>query len=162
MSFRRRGKGNPVARQQTAGSYQFEVLIEAPPARVWQALVTESVAWWPKEFHTSERTKRFVIEPVLGGRVFEDFGGGDGLVWYSVVGVEAGRELILAGHLLPPFGGPAVTALRLTLSAKGSGTLLRVQDDRFGSLGGESPVEGWRLVFDNALRRHIESGEKTE
>jgi len=44
--------------------------------------------------------------------------------------VEAGRELILAGHLLPPFGGPAVTALRLSLSTKGTGTLLRVQDHR--------------------------------
>lgn len=149
-----------MAEQQTVGSYELEVVIAAPPARVWQALASEVSAWWPKEFHTSERAQRFVIEPVLGGRVYEDFGGGDGLVWYSVIGVEAGRELILAGHLLPKFGGPAVTALRLTLSAKGKGTVLRVQDDRFGVIGGESPVDGWRLVFDTGLRQHIESGKK--
>lgn len=150
-----------MAKQQTIGSYELEVVIAAPPARVWQALAAEVSAWWPKEFHTSERTQRFVIETVLGGRVYEDFGGGDGLVWYSVIGVEIGRELILAGHLLPPFGGPAVTALRLTLAAKEEGTLLRVQDDRFGALAGESPVAGWRLVFDTGLRQHVESGEKS-
>ena len=146
--------------KQTDRACALEVVIAAPPPRVWQALASESSAWWPKAFHTSERTQRFVIEPVLGGRVYEDFGGGDGLVWYSVIGVEAGRELILAGHLLPPFGGPAVTALRLTLSAKAPGTLLRVQDYRFGALGGESPVDGWRLVFDSGLRQHIEAGKK--
>jgi uncharacterized protein YndB with AHSA1/START domain len=150
-----------VAKQQAAGSYELELTIAAPVARVWQALISEASEWWPKEFHTSERAQRFVIEPVLGGRVYEDFGGGDGLLWYSVIGVEAERELILAGHLLPPFGGPAVTALRLGLSTKGTGTLLRVQDHRFGVLGGQSPVDGWRLVFDAGLRRHVESGEKT-
>jgi uncharacterized protein YndB with AHSA1/START domain len=129
-----------------------------PPARVWQALTTESPSWWPKDFHTSPRTQRFVIEPVLGGRAYEDFGGGDGLVWYSVIGVEAGRELVLTGHLLPPFGGPAVTALRLTVTAQAGGSLLRVQDDRFGAIGGDSPVDGWRLVFDAGLRQYVESG----
>lgn len=149
-----------MAKQPTAGSYELEIVIAAPPAHVWQALVLETSAWWPKEFYTSARAQRFVIEPVLGGRVYEDFGGGDGLVWYSVIGVEAGQGLILAGHLLPPFGGPAVTALRLSLSANAKGTLLHVQDDRFGALGGESPVDGWRLVFDTGLRQHIESSKK--
>jgi hypothetical protein len=69
-------------------------------------------------------TRRFVVEQKLGGRVFEDVGGGDGLFWYTVIGLEAGRELILAGRLLPPFGGPATTALRLTLSRTDRGTLL--------------------------------------
>ena len=128
-----------------------QVLLLLLPLRFHTILVT-------RPFHTSARTMRFVIEPVLGGRAYEDFGGGDGLVWYTVIGVEAGRELVLAGHLLPPFGGPAVTALRLTLSAQAGATLLRVQDDRFGALGGESPVDGWRLVFDGGLRQYLESG----
>jgi uncharacterized protein YndB with AHSA1/START domain len=139
-------------------SYSLDVTMAVPPARVWQALTTESSAWWPKDLHTSARTKRFVIEPILGGRAYEDFGGGDGLVWYTVIGVEAGREVFLAGHLLPPFGGPAVTALHLTLSAQAGGTLLRVRDDRFGKLGDESPVDGWRSVFDGGLRKYVESG----
>ena len=65
---------------------------------------------------------------------------------------------LLAGHVLPPFGGPATTALRLTLSAQGQGTLLKIRDDRLGALGGDSPTEGWRIVFDNGLRQYLESG----
>ncbi|PQO25370.1 hypothetical protein C5Y96_23810 [Blastopirellula marina] len=145
--------------QVTSGCYQLEVMIAAPPQRVWQAIAAESSAWWPIDFVTSERTQRFVIEPTLGGRVFEDFGGGDGLVWYTVIGVEAGRELILAGHLLPPFGGPATTALRITLSAHQQGTLVKIRDDRFGVLEGDSPVEGWRIVFDGGLRCYLEASE---
>lgn len=147
-----------MTNQLSVGSYELEVAIAASPVRVWQALTSESSQWWPKDFHTSERAQRFVIEGVLGGRAYEDFGGGDGLVWFTVIGVEANRELILTGHLLPPFGGPAVTALRITLTAKAKGTLLRVQDDRFGVIGGPSPVEGWQLVFDGGLRQYVESG----
>ncbi|MCA9037604.1 MAG: SRPBCC domain-containing protein [Planctomycetaceae bacterium] len=143
--------------QITSGSCEIDVNIAVEPGRVWKALTSESSAWWPMDFVTSERTKRFVIEPELGGRAFEDFGGGDGLVWYSVIGVDADRELVLAGHLLPPFGGPAMTSLRLTLSAAARGTILKIRDDRFGVLGGEPPIEGWRHVFDNGLRQYLES-----
>ena len=143
--------------QITSGSYEIDVNIAVKPDRVWKALASEASAWWPMDFVTSEQTKRFVIEATLGGRAFEDFGDGDGLVWYTVIGVDAGRELILAGHLLPPFGGPAMTALRLTISADGRGSILKVRDDRFGVLGGDPPSEGWRLVFDNGLRQYLES-----
>lgn len=146
-------------RELTEASCELEVVIAAKPDRVWKAIACESSEWWPKDFVTSERTRRFVIEPVPGGRAFEDFGDGDGLVWYTVIGVEAGRELIMAGHLLPPFGGPAMTALRLTLSSQGPGTLLKVRDDRFGILGGAPPIDGWREVFDRGLRRYLESRE---
>lgn len=152
---------NHPKHELASGCFELEVLIAATPDRVWKAISAEAPAWWPKDFVTSPRTRRFVIEPVLGGRAFEDFGGGEGLVWYTVIGVDAGRELILAGHLLPPFGGPATTALRLSLSKREHGTLLTIRDDRFGVLGGESPLEGWRTVFDGGLRNYLESNEAT-
>ena len=72
-------------------------------------------------------------------------------------GREEWLEFWKENHLLPPFGGPAVTALRLTLSARGQGTVLHVRDDRFGALGGASPIEGWQQVFDAGLRRYVEA-----
>lgn len=151
-----------MANELLAATYTLRVTISAPTQRVWQVLTKETADWWPKDFHTSPRAQRFVIEPVIGGRAFEDFGSGDGLQWYSVLGVEDGKELVLAGHLLPPFGGPAITALRLTLiAAPGGGTVLEVRDDRFGALGVESPVDGWQLVFDGGLRHYIESRRGT-
>lgn len=149
-------------RQLTNSSCELEVFIPAKPERVRKAIASESCEWWPKDFLTSERTQRFVIEPVPGGRAFEDFGGGDGLVWYTVIGADAGREWNMAGHLLPSFGGPAMTALRLPLSAQCPGTLSKIRDDRFGVLGGASPVDGWREVFDGGLRHDLESRETPE
>lgn len=71
--------------------------------------------------------------------------------------MDAGRELILVGHLLPPFCGPATTGLRLTLLAHEQGTLLKILDHRFGVLGTDSPAEGWRIVFEGGLKRYLES-----
>ncbi len=142
----------------SSATYTLELRVAASPSRVWQALTSGSAVWWPRDFYTSERTPRMVIEPELGGRMYEDFGGGDGLVWYSVVGIETGRELHLAGHLLPPFGGPAVTALRISLSGEGEGTLVRIRDDRCGVLGGPSPLDGWRHVFESGLKAYLEAG----
>lgn len=150
-----------TAHNLSAQSYQLDVVIAATPERVWQAIATETSSWWPEDFVTSEHTRRFVIEAKIGGHAFEDFGDGHGLVWYTVIGAEADRELILAGHLLPPYGGPATTALRLTLVRQTEGTLLKIRDDRFGVLGGDSPVEGWRQVFDGGLRNYLESKKTT-
>ena len=141
----------------SSASWELEIPIAAAIARVWSALTCESEKWWPADFVTSERTLRFVIEAKPGGRVFEDFGNDEGLLWYSVVGVHAEKELQLAGHLLPPFGGPAVTALKISLRTQGDGTLLTIRDDRFGILGGEPPTEGWRQVFDGGLRVYVEA-----
>ncbi len=140
----------------SAARYDLEIQIAAPIERVWETLATESSKWWPADFVTSERTQRFVIEAKLGGRVFEDFGDGSGLIWYSVIGMDVGRELILAGHLLPPYGGPAMTALRITLVSNSEGTLVHIRDDRLGILGGEPPTSGWLAVFDSGLRAYVE------
>ncbi len=72
-----------------AGSIEvrIELMINAPQQRVWDALVNDARHWWPASFYTSERTKRFVLEPRLGGRMFEDFGSGEGLVWFTVNGI---------------------------------------------------------------------------
>ncbi|MFO0922835.1 MAG: SRPBCC domain-containing protein [Pirellulales bacterium] len=142
---------NPLS----CATFELELFIATNRERVWEAIARESHLWWPRDFVTSNRTQRFVIEAKLGGRVFEDFGDGDGLVWYTVIGIDSGRELTLAGHLLPPFGGPATTSLILTLEDHPKATLLRIRDHRFGAIGG-SPIEGWRQVFEDGLRSYLE------
>ena len=141
-----------------ATTVRLELKLHAAQPRVWRALVTETNAWWPKSFHTSERTKRFVIEPRLGGMVGEVSAKGEGLVWYRVIGVESPHHLLLAGYLLPPWAGPASSLLRLALSADGpEGTKLEVTDSTFGQVGECDTAEGWRQIFDDHFRRHVEA-----
>jgi uncharacterized protein YndB with AHSA1/START domain len=148
---------------KAAGSVEanLEIKILAPQKRVWDALVNEAAQWWPKGFFSSEKAKKFVIEPRLGGRVFEDNGGGEGFVWYTVVGVDSPNSLQLAGFMGPPFGGPLSSLLRLQLTELGADqTKLEITDACFGQVGDCDTESGWREVFDDNFRVYVESSKK--
>lgn len=148
---------------RAAGSVEakVELTIHAPQKRVWAALVNEAAHWWPKHFLSSEKAKRFVIEPRLGGKVFEDNGRGEGFVWYTVVGVESPNFLQLSGFMGPPFGGPLSSLLRLTLTAlSDKETKLEILDACFGQVGECDTAAGWRDVFGDHFRPYVESTKK--
>ena len=147
-----------------AGSLEvrIELTVHAPQQRVWGALVNEATEWWPKSFYSSEKTKRFMIEPWLGGRVFEDCGAGEGFVWYTVNGVESPNYLSLVGYIGPPFGGPSVSLLRIALAAAGPNeTTLEITDAVFGQIEGCDNESGWRQVFDEGFRAYVESKQSS-
>lgn len=140
---------------------KVELNIHAGQRGVWDALVNETTHWWPKSFWTSERTKRFVIEPRLGGRVFEDFGGGEGATWYSVAAIDSPHSLSLVGHLGPPFGGPLATLLRLALTPiSPNETKLEITDSAFGQVADCDTQDGWRQIFDDNFRPYVEAAKK--
>jgi len=70
-----------------------------------------------------------------------------------------GTSLHLVGHIAPDWGGPATSILRLSLHEKGSGTVLRVRDALFGRVDEKSAAsqrDGWRQLFGDGLKRHVE------
>ncbi len=145
--------------QAAVHQLEMEIRIAAPPSKVWKALVEDIVSWWPKDYFTSPRTIAMRLEPALGGRLYEDAGDGAGLVWYTVIGVDPGSTLDLAGHLTPAFGGPAVTMLRLELAEEGKGTLLALSDSTVGRSapdGEATKRDGWLAIFDAGLRAWVE------
>jgi uncharacterized protein YndB with AHSA1/START domain len=152
-----KAKSKPPAKLPvTAVELRLEIPIAAPQERVWEALVNETSAWWPQSFCTTGKS-RFTIEAHLGGRMFEDAGGGEGVVWYNVIGVERPNFLLLFGFMAPPFGGPATSYLRLALASKGSaGTTLEVTDAAFGHLPNYNAGAGWREVFGQGLAAYVE------
>lgn len=155
---------NMVVKNKTASEFrvaevELEVAIAAPPARVWEALVNETGKWWPREFYVGPTPKGFHIEPTLGGRMYEDWGNGAGLIWAQVIGIDPPRSIDLLGHLSVAFGGPASTQFRIAISPKGKGSVLKVSDTIFGRIGDdkrEQTREGWAALFDQALRAHVE------
>jgi len=139
---------------------ELEVPIDAPPKRVWEALVERTTQWWHKDFYIGKTPRGFVIEPRPGGRMYEDWGDGAGMVWMTVVEVDPPRVLQLAGHLTAPFGGPATTHLRLTLDPRGkSETTLRVSEQAFGRVDEKLRQElhdGWTLLLGEGLKGYVE------
>src|SRR6185295_18447657 len=128
---------------------ELEIRIAARPERVWQALTGEMGRWWPRDFYAGPEAKNFILEAHLGGRMYEDWGIGAGAIWYIVTEIDPPRSLGLSGHMPAAFGGPATSLLRITLTADGGSTVLRLADSEFRRPTAEARAsleEGWRAL----------------
>jgi DNA-binding transcriptional ArsR family regulator/uncharacterized protein YndB with AHSA1/START domain len=145
-----------------ASRIELEVNIAAPPQRVWDALVNETTHWWRKDFYTKP-SRGFHIEPRIGGRMYEDRGDGNGLIWANVVGVDAPESIQFVGHLTPQFGGPAHTIFQFTVKAAGAGSVVKISDTIFGNISeslGQTMQEGWKMLFEDALKKYVEKDQR--
>lgn len=141
--------------------YELSIELAAEPERVWRALTHEIDAWWRRDFFTSSRTRRFVLEARLGGRLYEDAGDGEGLQWAQVIGIEAPSKLDLIGYIAPDFGGPATAyhCFRLKAHAEG-GTQLKFTDALHGRVDdaqAQMLADGWKLLLAEGLKPYLEA-----
>ena len=138
----------------------LEVRIAARPKRVWAALTRQTSKWWPREFYTAEKARGFKIEPKVGGRMYEDWGDGDGRLWGLVIGLKTGAWIDLLGYLSPAYGGPAHTNFRFDIVRDGDASIVRVTDTIFGAVSGakrDQTREGWRMLLEGALKPYVEA-----
>jgi uncharacterized protein YndB with AHSA1/START domain len=139
---------------------ELEISIEASIERVWRALVQETGHWWRRDFFTDPNAQNFIIEPQLGGKMFEDWGNGEGLVWATVVGIKAPVMLELAGVSSPAWGGPNTHFHSFKLETRGSATVLRFTDAMHGRADdalAASLSEGWDLLLKEAFKSYCEA-----
>lgn len=145
----------------TISTIQMEIVIAAPPAKVWSALVDNIGEWWPDDFYAGgvagQRT--FQLEARPGGRMYEGWGNDDGVLWGTVVSVETNKTLQVLGHLFPNWGGPSQWYGSWSLEERKGQTLLTFSESAFGAApsdGGEEKTDGWMLLW-SALKVHVES-----
>jgi uncharacterized protein YndB with AHSA1/START domain len=140
---------------------ELELRIESPLEEVWQALVHDAGSWWHKDFFVTKEPEAFVLEPRLGGKVYEDCGDGTGFVWFTVEGIQPPDYLYLVGHVRPPYGGPCTSLVEVRLSAEAdSATRLMISDTVHGYVSDKMATsldEGWKLLFGN-LKAFVERG----
>ncbi len=140
--------------------YEFEVEIAAAPSRVWRALTDQLSSWWLPDFHVLGSDSVVTLEPMPGGRLFEQ-SGSSGLLWYTVLAVSPNESLSLAGYCTPDWGGPCSTLLTIKLNEKGNGTRLVVSDALYGRVEDkqvDSLRSGWLQMFEDGLRKFVEAG----
>jgi uncharacterized protein YndB with AHSA1/START domain len=142
----------------SAVTHRLTLEIAKPHAAVWKAFTGDIHSWWPKDFYATESPKRIVFEVKPGGRLYEDAGDGNGLVWYHVIALDAPNSISLSGFIAPPFGGPATSLLRVEFSESGkSATTMEVTDSTFGCLGDPGATEeGWRMLFEGGFKAWVE------
>jgi uncharacterized protein YndB with AHSA1/START domain len=146
---------------------KLEIEINKPPEVVWQSLTAGISEWWPKAFYVGTSPKRFAIEPEVGGRVFEDWGDGEGGLFGVVTVFEANRMLQWAGDMSADFGGPArsVTTFRLSPTRHGKSTTLAFRDTPYGLLSDgavQGLQEGWSFLLNACFKPFLEEGKRPE
>lgn len=78
---------------ETFDAHEITVVtdIDASPVEVWRALVKNTAAWWHEDYFIGSGPRTMIIEPRVGGRLYEDWGEGQGAVWATVTGVKTGE-----------------------------------------------------------------------
>jgi len=156
---------NEISNDFGAREVRMEVEIAADKQTVWSALTECIHEWWPKSFCTGKGPLRFVVEPFPGGRVFEDWGNNEGLLWYWVVSAEAGEHLRLAGDIFPDYGGPARLNTTFKFEEADGKTTVSFSEQVYGRLGSNlvnSLDDGWKRLLGKHLKGYVEDGTTGE
>ena len=144
---------------------QFKVDIKATPQRVWQALVEEANSWWPSRYYLGEAPRGFVLEGRVGGRVYEDWGGGQGLLWSTVIAVQHGKLLQIVGDAAPENGGPCRTISTFVLQPDGDATVIRFRNSTTGKVD-EKTLKNldteWTILLEDCFKPYVEEGKLPE
>lgn len=133
-----------------------ELRFRAPVERVYAALTTETLRWFPHTYG-GDRVRAIVFEPRIGGLLYEDWGDGAGHVYAQLVEFDPPRHWLTRGRL------HAGTILDTTydLEAADDGTtVIRVSKTAIGPMTDDEAAGirryGDLALFEAALRAAIE------
>lgn len=135
---------------------EVDMTFDAPAQRVMTALTTETDKWFPATYG-EERVERRVFDARVGGRFYEDWGGGSGWDYGVIVAWDPPRRLSLRRQLFP--GVTLDTDYQLEES--NGTTSLKVTKVAVGPMD-DDMVAGFRhhgdpRNFEDALRTHVEA-----
>ena len=141
---------------------EMEITIAASKETVWKAFIDDIGIWWHKDFYASKAPSKLVIEPRLGGMMYEDTGNGAGMTWFTIVGLVPGESIYAVGYARPPHGGPSTGLVVFSLEEKGENeTVFKVSDSTHGVVSEKLAEEaggGWTKLFTE-LKTFVEKNQ---
>ena len=145
-----------------AATVTIEIEIAATPENVWKHLIDDSASWWRTDFLVCKDSLGLHIEPKVGGLLFERTAEtGCGFVWGQIIRFEPPFHLAHTAQIVPPWGGPAMSVVQITLEPTGSGTKLTLADSLVGHLTDETLSnmdEGWKMLYgEGGLKSFVEA-----
>ena len=141
----------------------MSITINAPVESVWTALTAHMNDWWPDSFFGGGEAgqRAVVLECEPGGKMFERWETGGGLVWGNVVTIDPNKTLQILGHQFPNWGGPSSWFGTWDLSAVDGGTKLEFSESAVGRLSEgyvDDKDKGWKFLWAS-LKAHLEGSE---
>ena len=142
-------------------SLTMKIDIAAPVSDVWRALTEDIGDWWPADFYAGgvDGQRSYELEARPGGRMFESWEDGGGVLWGTVVSVNPNKRLEVLGAVFPSFGGPnewfGTWDLEGTGAQKTQLTFVENSIGRVSEKGIEDRDMGWLFLW-NTMKAHIQ------
>ena len=136
-----------------------ETRIAASPETVWRALTENIDEWWKGYGGGEEGRRSFHLDARPGGKMYEQYDDGGGLLWGTVCTVMPQAKLQVVGHNFPEWGGPNLWFGTWQLEAADDGCRLRFTEHSIGEISDiwqARHQEGWSYLFDGVLKAHLE------
>lgn len=136
-----------------------ELAIKAPKEKVWNAMLNEMAAWWPKNALALEGADEMKFEPWAGGRQYVVTPDGKQLLWGTVLMVLPLKCVDVVGYTMPDYGGPSTWFWRMAIEDGEDGTTkFKLSNSIVGRVSDESLTDttgGWNLIF-GAFKEYCE------
>ena len=134
--------------------------IEDSIEKVWTTLTDNIGDWWPDDFYAggTAGARDFNLDLWPGGRMFETWADGGGVLWATVCTIDPGKCLQVLGHQFPNWGGPLQWYGTWQLESARNCTILSYSEGIIGRLSDSAMNEkdkGWRFLM-SCLKAHVE------
>jgi uncharacterized protein YndB with AHSA1/START domain len=120
---------------------RIDVDIDCPPAHAFATWAERFGSWWPASHTVTGDPAAIVLEPRLGGRIFERAPGGREIDWGEITGWEPPHRLTYRWHLRRDRADATDVEIRFVAAGEGS-TRMEIVHDGWERLGAEA--EQWR------------------
>jgi len=138
-----------------------EVTIQGPASKVFDAIIHDLADWWGAPYLISPQAENIVLEPRLGGRLYECWGGDQGALWATVTRIKDYETLELTGPM--GMSGAVHCVTTFTLVSLDRATLVRLSQRAVGEVGESVPqayTRGWGDLLGIRLKAYVETGKR--
>jgi uncharacterized protein YndB with AHSA1/START domain len=122
--------------RETGFEVKNEIIVQAPPERVYRVLTQEVGRWWNPVHTYSQNAANLYIEARPGGCFCERLPGGGGVEHLRVINVQPNRLLRLSGAMGPLQSSGLAATLTLQLLKEGTATRLQLTYSAGGYMAG--------------------------
>lgn len=140
-----------------------EISINASAERVFEALTQDISAWWGAPYLLTSSPQAIILEPEVGGRLYEQSSSGDGALWATVTTIKKNERLELTGPVGASEALHSMVTFSLEPKNEGEATLLKLSHQAIGLFGDDTQANynaGWQDLLGVRLKAFVEKGER--
>ena len=149
--------------QTTDMTVRKSVLVRRPPELAFRVFTEQIATWWPFQGHSvgDDQAETLVMEPGVGGRLYERLRDGREVDWGRIELWEPPRRVAFTWH--PGRGAETAQAVDVRFVADRDGTRVELEHrgwERVGE-GAREKFESYDTGWEEVLRRFVRTASET-